>query len=422
MLSNIYQTGVTREVIDGEQADSDLVSWYEGELHINMKMHLANKLYNACGSALVYPYTTDEGPDVRVIPNDRFVVYSDNKIEPNQPTMVILLAGKDSMDREIYWAYTEKEFAVVKSDETIDYISMAEMGIPDGVNPYDALPFIYINSSSFRLCPVPDKDTLRMTEFVPMALTDLNLAAMFSAFSITHITNGSVENLVYAPNALWFLKADDPEKDVQIGSLKPEVDYQEVLNLIQSELSLWMGTKGIKSAAVGNLTVENSASGIAKIIDEADTFDVRQEQTVYFSSAEHELWELIMRYMHPVWIAQGVVSNRTMFSPSATVNTKFAVVPVGTQRSQMIADQKEEYASGFTTRKRAIAALNPQMTMAEVESLLLEIDEERSFPNGNQAPENQDRTTGADSGSEQARGDSGSGDREDSGEDGSGQG
>jgi hypothetical protein len=107
-LSNIYQTGVTREVIDGEQADSDLVSWYEGELHINMKMHLANKLYNACGSALVYPYTTDEGPDVRVIPNDRFVVYSDNKIEPNQPTMVILLAGTDSMDREIYWANTEK--------------------------------------------------------------------------------------------------------------------------------------------------------------------------------------------------------------------------------------------------------------------------------------------------------------------------
>jgi hypothetical protein len=52
-------------------------------------------------------------------------------------------------------------------------------------------------------------------------------------------------------------------------------------------------------------------------------------------------------------------------------------VPVGTQRSQLIADQRDEFAAGFTTRKRAISTLNPQLTMEQVEELIEEIDEER---------------------------------------------
>jgi hypothetical protein len=420
-LSNIYQTGVSRAVMSGDQSDSDLLAWYEEELHMNTTMHLANKLFNACGSTLLHPYATEEeGPKLRAIPNDRFVVCSDNVVDPLKPTMIILLAGKDANDREVYWVYTEKEFAVIKSDETIDYVAMAEFGVPDGVNPYGVLPFIYINSSALRLMPVPDVDTLRMTEFVPVALSDLNLAAMFSTFSITHVTNGTVENLTYAPNAVWFLKSDDPEKDPVIGTLKPEVDYQEVLNLIQSELSLWMGTKGIKSGSVGQVSVDSAASGIAKLIDEADTFEVRQGQTVNFSGGEHELWELILRDMHPVWISQGLVENRAVLSPSASVDVKFSVVPVGTQRSQLISDQKEEYAAGFTTRARAVAALNPQMTAEQVEDLLREIDEERNpqaseVPqDGNQMAEDQDTATDSDQGQGSASGDRGSDSREDS--------
>jgi hypothetical protein len=200
---------------------------------------------------------------------------------------------------------------------------------------------------------------------------------MFSAFSMTYIKDGNIENPTYAPNALWFLKADDPEKEVQIGTIKPEVDYEEVLNLIQSEMSMWLGSKGIKSGAVGQLTTDQASSGIAKMIDEADTYDVRQAQTLVFGKAETDLWDLILHSMHPVWVSQGLVENRQLFSPSASVKARFSVVPVGTQRSQLIADQRDEFAAGFTTRKRAISTLNPQLTMEQVEELIEEIDEER---------------------------------------------
>ena len=216
-----------------------------------------------------------------------------------------------------------------------------------------------------------------MAEYVPSALTDLNLAALFASFSITYIKNGEVADPTYAPNALWFLKADDPEKDVEIGTIKPEVSYNDVLNLIQSELSLWLGSKGIKTGSVGALNADSAASGIAKVIDEADTFDVRQAQSVKFGSAEHELWELILEDMHPVWVSQGLVSNRSVFSAGASVSTRFSIIPVGTQRSALIAEQRDEYSAGFTTRTRAISMLNPQLNLSQVKDLEAEIDFER---------------------------------------------
>lgn len=418
-ITNIYQTGVIRDIKDGTDQDNELMSWYQEQMSPNLKFHWSNKLFNACKSTLIQPYIPDGGgsPKIRVIPNDRFVVYSDDPHEPTNPTMVVLIAGKDGLGKDVYWAYDKDQFMIVKSDESIDYKAMDEMGLGDGVNPYGALPFIYVNSSPLKVMPCPDKDSIRMTEFVPMALTDLNVAAMFGAFSITHITNGSVENLTYAPNALWFLKPDDPEKDVQIGSLKPQIDYQEALALIQSELSLWLGSKGIKSQSVGQLTVESAASGIAKIIDEADTFDVRQEQTVHYGRAEKDFWNLVLHNMHPVWVARNLVENRQLASASCSVETKFAVTPAGTQRTQLIADQKEEYAAGFTTRKRAIATLNPQMTMDEVEELIHDIDEERLGGQdvGQMAADQSSATGSADAGS--TRESSGSDNRANSGAD-----
>jgi hypothetical protein len=402
-LSTIYQTGVMREVADGTEQDSELLAWYEQQMHVNTIMQGANKLYTSCRSTLLHPYITDEGPRLRAIPNDRFVLCSDDQINPTKPTMVILLAGKNEKG-DVYWVYTKDNFAVVNSDESIDYAEMGRMGLGDGLNPYGVLPFVYVNSSDLRLRPVPDVDTLRMTEYIPVAFTDLNLAAMFASFSITYTKNTKIENMVYAPNAVWNLKSDDPDKDPDLGTIKPQVDYAEVIDLVKTELSLWLDSKGIKAGSLGDVNGSNVSSGIAKVIDEADTYDVRQGQSLRFQMGEKHLWDLVLRDMHPVWVAQSRVNNRHIFSSSATVTTKFALPIVGTQRMEAIQEQQAEYAAGFTTRSRAIAALNPQMTMKEVEDLEMEIDMDRGmYMEGSDASTSSESTDqvagGADAGS-----------------------
>lgn len=382
-ISNIYQQGVIRDIKDGDDSDEATLSWLVGTMRINDTMHNGNTLFNACKSTLLHPYVDKKTalPALRVIQNDRFIVLSEDPINPMRPTTVILLAGKRG-DLDIYWVYTDTDFAVVLSDGTIDRAEMARLENPEGINPIGRLPFVYVNSSALRLCPYPDIDAIRMTEVIPVMLTDLNLAAMFQSFSILYGIDLSIEDMTYAPGAFWFLKSDSTGSELgketkpEIGTLKPEVDFQEVLNLIQSQLSMWLGTKGIRANGVGELTQQNFASGISKIIDEMDTLDIRQSQCATFSDAESELWDLILKDMLPYWISTQQIDFRGSFTPTASVITSFKLDIPGSTRAALIDEQIKEVNAKFTTRKRAIQSLNPVMTSEEVDDLMHEIDEE----------------------------------------------
>lgn len=378
-LTNIYQTSVTREVLDGTDSDKGLLSFYEDEMDINVQLNSANELFNLCKSTLLHPYVYEGKPQLRVIQNDRFIVLSLDPINPTKPTHVIILAGK-KQGKDLFWVYSDSQFMVMDSDGKIDREEMIRHGMDDGLNPYGILPFVYVNQSKYNIMPKQDTDILKMTKVIPIMLTDLNLAAMFQSFTIMYAIDLKIENPTFTPNALWFLHSDPTsDKNPQLGTLKPEVDFQEVLNLVQSELSMWLGTKGIRASSVGQLTTENFASGISKVIDEMDTYEARQKQVKAFLKAESQLWDLIFRYMHPYWVATGMVDNRALFSPGASVVTNFAVqLPMQT-RGQVVRDLRDEYAAGFTTKKRAIQTLNPELSESEVDDLMEDIDEERNI-------------------------------------------
>ena len=372
-LSNIYQQGVVREVVDGDQSDMDLVSWYSDQFEINNTMHFSNTLFNACKSTLLHPYIHDGKPCLRVIPNDRFIPYSTDPVNPEKPTGIILLAGRKDT-RDMYRVYDADSFRVVLSDGTIDYEEMNAIGMEDGINPYGVLPFVYVNSSKLKLCPTPDDDAVRMAVTIPVMLADLNMAAMFQCFSMIYTIDTAVENMPFSPNAVWHLKSDIEGAKPTIGTIKPDVDIQEVMNLVQSEFSLWLGTKGIRSSSVGQLTTDSFASGIAKIIDEMDTLDARQAQTALFSKGEAELWDLVLNSMHPYWVVTKMIENPGLFSPGAKVNTTFRLSLPGSTRTQLIDEQVKEVGAKFTTRRRAIMALNPTLSEMEVDALIAEID------------------------------------------------
>lgn len=375
-LTNIYQTGVMREVIDGNENDKELLKWYEEKTHINSQMNCGNELFNLCKTTLVHPYVYEGVPQLRTILNDRFVVYSDDPVQPNKPTHVILLYGK-KQGKDLYWVYTKDEFYIQDSEEKIDYEEMAKYGL-DGTNPYGVLPFTYINESKYRIMPKQDTDTLAISVVLPSMITDLNLAAMFQCFSIYYGIDVDTENIKFAPNAMWFLKSDpETQTEPKLGTIKPEVDYDEVLNLIMTELQMYLNTKGIRASTVGNLTPDNAASGISKVIDEMDTFEARQKQVNYFQNGEADLWNLIANHMHPYWAANGLIENKSLFTPTAKIITNFTVQLPMQSRGQVVKDLKEEVASGFITRKKAIMRLNPNLTEDEINTLMSEIDEER---------------------------------------------
>lgn len=381
-LTNIFQSGVTREVTGGSESDAELLSWYGDKLGINESMNVSNELFNLTKASLIYPYVSRGTPKLRVILNDRFIVHSTDPIDPTNPTCVTLLAGKVD-DAEIFWTWTDEHFIITDSHERVRLDLMSAMGDVDGSNPIGKLPFVYVNESKHNLCPTTDTDLMTMIKLVPIMISDLNLAAFFQCFSILYTIDVNSENLVFAPNAVWPLKSDSTtDKKPEIGSIKPQVDYDQVLNLIQSQLSMWLSTKGIRAGSVGVLTQDNFASGISKLIDEMDTYEARQKQVGTYTKAESELWDLLLNYMHPYWADTGMIDNPARFTSTAKVKTTFAAQLPMQARGTVVRDLRDEYASGFISRRGAMAKLNPEMTSSQLDALIKEIDEERGVDNG----------------------------------------
>lgn len=401
-LTNIYSTSVSRQTEPEGQA---MLDWYVKEMNPNLILNSANELYNLTKSSLVYPYVSKGKPKLRVIHNDKFAVYSDNPEEPQTPTHVILLAGKkDGLD--IYWTWSGTQFLISDSDGKVCYDMMAAMENPEGINPIGRLPFVYVNASLNQLLPPQDTDTLTMVKLLPILLSDLNLAAMFQCFSIIYGIDVSDENIKFAPNAFWSLKSDKTsDKKPEIGTIKPQVDYDQVLNLIQAQLTMWLSSKGIRAGSIGQLTAENAASGISKLIDEMDTYEARQAQVETFVRAEAELWDLVLKYMHPYWFNRGLIDNPATFPMTAEVVTTFALQLPTQTRGAVVRDLRDERASGFISRRRAVKKLNPEMTEAEIDLLIAEIDAERTIDNGEGDADTVESAEGVDQGA--AGGDSG---------------
>lgn len=394
-LTNIYQTSVIREVVDGKESDVQLLQWYQEKLQINDVMNNANELFNLCKTTLLHPYVDNMTPKLRVVLNDRFLPCSQNYVDPTKPTDVILFAGcKD--EKDVYWVYGEDYFYIMLEDETIDYKAMEELMNLEGANPfYPRLPFVYGSESKYRLIPKADTDVIPTVYLVPMMMTDMNLAAMYQAFSILYGIDVDEENMTLGPGVFLRFKSDPTTGNApQLGQLKPTVDYDQVINLVQTQFAMWLQTKGIRPGAVGALTPDNFASGISKMIDEMDTYEARQKQVTKFMQIEEELWDLILNVMHPYWVSQGMIENTTLWTNGAKVKTSFAVQLPMQSRGQIVRDLKEEYSSGFITRWGAIQKLNPQMTSEEIDKLIMEIDEERnssySIQGGEDEPQQQE--------------------------------
>lgn len=378
-MSTIYNVPPVRKIANGTDQDSELLSWYEDILDINTSMNDGTELFNLSKSHLIQPFAHNGLPRIRQIANDSFFVISTDKIDPLTPTHIITFdADSEDPSKVKFYAYSNDSFAVFNLDGELDLYEMAQSQNEDGINPLLTLPFIYSNQSRFNLLPRPDSDVLTMTKLLPILLSDLNYAVKFQAFSIIYGIDVDDQNLKMAPNTFWHFKSDPTtQTKPEIGTIKPQVDISETLTLIQSQLALWLNSKGIRPGSVGKLEQDSFASGISKIVDEMDTMEYRQKLVDHYSMVERNFWDLIMHTMHPYWVATGQVENRALFSPQASVNIHYTLQLPAQSKQDILAEIKQELDMGLTTVRRALKTIHPLMTDEEIDKLLMEIEEEK---------------------------------------------
>lgn len=377
-LSKVYAESPVRKCGEN-QIDNELMSYYESSTNINEALAYANDLLVINKYCALEPFTIDGVPNLRVLSAKDFIVYSDSSVAPNEPTVFIKFMGstlkevkskvkglsssKNQNYKEVamYHAYSDDEFIIFDEEGDI-YQQIA--------NPYGVIPFVYIRSNTNELIPTPDSDNLPMSVLVPKLLADLNYAVMFGCRSQIVGIDVEMDNVEFAPDSLWLLNSTQGEgKQPSLDTIKSDVDVEKVLGLINNELGLFLDSKGIKTSAVGKITVENAASGISKLIDESDSESVNRKFRKVFKGAEKALWKLIPT-LHEVWVASAEVELRKAFSSQFDVSTELIEQKVLPDRKKLLEEMKLEKELGIFNKEDALKRLYPEASEKEINQKL----------------------------------------------------
>jgi len=377
-LSKIYSKPPIRSLGVESEADKALFKMYNDYMQPNNVFNMGDRFFNLFKNTLIEPYIYNGKPQARVVPSDRFFVYSNNPVDPMCPTHILKYMGKrkvNGTEEKVIYAYTDTEFLII--NEKGDVLKELMGNNQEGINIYGKIPFVYVNRSHHRIIPTIDTDTLKMTKLIPILLSDLNYAVMYQSFSVIYGVDVNFENIEMSPNAFWSLKSDESSgKNPQIGTIKPQVDITQVLDFIASQITLWMQTKNIKSAGIATLKVENASSGIAKAIDEMDTAEDRQEQTIYFKEAEEKFWDLIINYMHPVWIQDPSFELKVPFAIGQSVTVTFPEQKPIVDETAVIDNAIKKYQGGFISKEQALQEMYPDKSEDEIDDMLEDAMEE----------------------------------------------
>lgn len=438
-LSKVYIEAPNRMTDNKE--DKSILDAIERESNLNRTMTNANQVLNYHHMFAIEPYI-DKGKHMfRVLAGHQFLPFSDDPVSPNKMTVFIKYLGTEivrdfdqsnengtvndtSAIRElsILALYSDDEWMIIDSGGKIRVDKMREID-PEisedsrgEINPFGRIPYIYGNRSEFELIPFPNQQGFDITVLIPKLYADLNYAAQFMTHSILWSINTDLEGKEFAPDTVLELGESDKDGSPELHMIKPEVDIDQILSLIGTESSEYFSSIGIKTSTQGTMANGRDSSALAKAIDEGDTTAERKVQTEFFRHIELRLMDLL-KDMQKVWSNDSSIIEKRRFSeefiPSFMISYA-EMRPIKTFRQKaeemvILRDQK------LISRKRTIKTLYPDMTDAQVDSWIKEVDDELieqmqkqiqfgvnigpdtnadgTFTEGNQAAAEQDETS-----------------------------
>lgn len=399
-LGAVYLSPPLREPAGLDEIDQASINTLEQTMELNTRMKFLNRMFKLSKMAAVEPYLNDNGiPSLRILPSHTFTPYSESFIEPETPTHMIKhmqFTGDRKKDRHIVWSATEHymmdgEGVILPNPEN-----------PENLNPYGEIPLVYIKDGFDRLIPLQDDDLISMQIAICLLLTDLAFATKYQAWSIIYLIGAKSEKLSFNPNSVISLDYLPDGQKPEIGSIKPTVDIDAMLREVEALVGLLLSTKNLSVGSVSlKLDGASAASGVSKILDQAESTEDKEDQLQYFSDFEKQLFKVLAKNIIPFWNQQNLINPKVVleFSPEFELSISYPDQKPAITEKEIVEIEKAKVDAGFTSQRAAIQAVNPELDSDQVDQLIEEIAQDQirememmtSLPSMVQSPQEEDQ-------------------------------
>lgn len=382
--AGVYAEAPVRAVVDENEDDEELLELYEDGLRVNMIQKESNrhiKMYKRC---LKKFYVDNKGrPRALVKPAHSYEVFNLGNQDPVCPDVVAELI-KDAVkpeDMEIHW-YSDESFWITDGTGAVKIQSMESL-LNAGVNEIGALPFEYRVTSSTDINPPVEDDLLHLCITLPIVITDLFFALKYQCWSIIYTINATAggKQINLNPSSVVELTGD-PGQTPSIGQIKPQVDTDKVISLIEFVVNMMLSAKGLSTGTLnGRTSARDVVSGVSKMLDSADIIEDKKDQQDLFLVDETDIWEKLALYMIPYWRVRRMLNTRfdREFSPSFLVAIIFKDPKAMISQTERVDIAVKELGAALTTRKKYLQEKYPDWTENMIDDFIKEIDEEKAM-------------------------------------------
>jgi hypothetical protein len=142
-----------------------------------------------------------------------------------------------------------------------------------------------------------------------------------------------------------------------------------------------MSTKNLSAGSIKvNLDSQDPASGISKMLDNAESIEDKKDQQTYFYHAEQEFWTLLSKNLIPYWTKQNSLKADLVgsFSQDFAVSVLFQEPKVMVTDREKVELSKMRLEAGLSTLENELKYLNPQMDQEEIDNLMADLEKEKA--------------------------------------------
>lgn len=253
----------------------------------------------------------------------------------------------------------------------VNYIDLPNN--PQMINPIGKIPFVYKQNNSAVDYPTFNPITEQTINF-NILYSDLLTAASMQGFGqaiLKYPDNADVKEVeIGYMNAIKLPQSSEPDAkptDFTYVNANPNLDGQQRTYL--TYLKQVLSQHGITSNQAIAGDVESFASGLDRMIANADVNKIIQKNQNVYRDLEDEVFELVK-----VWQA---ALGEFMFNGIDDINIYYPRPTVQINESDIIKNVISLLDAGLITKQKALMKLNPNLNEEQANEELLEIDNEK---------------------------------------------